>query len=179
MGCAGVGVSPRAIVYTPLTHSFTYFDQVYGGNEKQSCTRRPAERWRSSGGRRWHTLLLQLQLEFRSRAYDQPAIMQEERDLPQAVLLQSTNSTLDGDVVVVGGVQARNRSVERSEDRNLQPCHKHPEFGREHDHRPELEIPRALWSSQRGHRQNEDKQIGDRFKCGAVRRRIWPSRVEE
>ena len=105
LGCAGVGVSPRAIVYTPSTDSFTYFDQIYGGNEKNPALVALANDGALLvGGGGTHSYF-SYSWNSAQEAYDQPAIMQEERDLPQAVLLQNTNSTLDGDVVVVGGVE--------------------------------------------------------------------------
>ncbi len=105
LGCAGVGVSPRAFVYAPSTDSFTYFDQIYGGNETNpALVALPNDGALLVGGGGTHSYF-SYSWNSAQDAFDPPAVMQEQRDLPQAVLLQNTNSTLDGDVVVVGGVQ--------------------------------------------------------------------------
>jgi Galactose oxidase, central domain/Kelch motif len=105
LGCAGVGVLPQAFVYTPSTDSFTYFDQVYGGNEKNpALVALPNDGALLVGGGGTHS---DMSYSWNSAqdAFDPPSIMQEQRDLPQAVLLQNTNSALDGDILVAGGVE--------------------------------------------------------------------------
>jgi hypothetical protein len=105
LGCAGVGVSPRAFVYTPSTDSFTYFDQEYGGNEKNpALVALPNDGALLVGGGGTHSYF-SYSWNSAQDAFDPPSVMQEQRDLPQAVLLQNTNSALDGDILVAGGVE--------------------------------------------------------------------------